>query len=67
MNQVHKVKKLEDGDFEYRGVEFTRDDSLRGFSGHYRTIRKVAGVSTASGATRRALLANIDALMDRAQ
>lgn len=66
ISNAWKVTKLEDGDFEYRGVEFMRDNSLRGYSGHYRTIRKVAGIATASGATRAELLKNIDNLLARA-
>lgn len=60
---AHKVTKLEDGDFEYRGVEFTRVDRLRGYSDHYRTCRKVNGVPL-YGATRRELLAAIDRAID---
>lgn len=59
----HKVKKLDDGDFEYRGVEFTRVDRLRGYSDHYRTCRKVNGVPVVA-ATRRELLAAIDRNLD---
>ena len=64
INPAWKVTKQEDGDFIYRGVEFMRDDAQRGYGGHYRTIRKVAGISTASGATRKELLARIDNLLD---
>jgi hypothetical protein len=62
---AHKVKKLDDGDFEYRGVEFTRVDRLRGYSDHYRTCRKVKGASL-YGATRRELLAAIDRALNAA-
>lgn len=61
----YKVTKMEDGDFEYRGVEFTRVDRLRGYSDHYRTCRKVKGVPL-HGATRRELLAAIDRTLDAA-
>jgi hypothetical protein len=64
VNPAWKVTKQEDGDFNYRGVEFTRVDRLRGYSDHYRTIRRVAGIATASAATRKELLARIDNLLD---
>lgn len=58
-----KVTKQEDGDYLYRGVEFTRVDRLRGYSDHYRTWHKVKG-HPVSAATRRELLAAIDRLLD---
>jgi hypothetical protein len=60
---AHKVTKLDDGDFEYRGVEFTRVDRLRGYSDHYQSCRKVKGIPL-YGATRRELLAAIDRILD---
>ena len=63
---AHKVTKLDDGDFEYRGVEFTRVDRLIGYSDHYQSRRKVNGIPL-YGATRRELLAAIDRTLDAAQ
>lgn len=59
MANNHKVTRLEDGDFEYRGVMFIRVDRLRGYSDYYRTIGKVGG-TTLSAKSQRDLTAKID-------
>lgn len=64
MKTHHKLTKLEDGDFEYRGVVIIRDDKMRGYSTHYRALIKSDGNETYSS-TRRALLARIDDILSR--
>lgn len=61
---AHKVKKLEDGDFEYRGVMFTRTERLRGYSDYYRTIGRVRGAGY-SAKSQRELTTKIDQAIDQ--
>ena len=60
---AHKVTKLDDGYFEYRGVEFQRVDRLRGYSDHYQIWGRIKGIKIVAG-TRRELLAAIDRALD---
>lgn len=52
--------------FTYRGVRFSRDDSLRGYWGHYSTIFRFNGAKIRTS-TRLSLLKNIDLMLDADQ
>lgn len=62
-NNMHTATNLGNGEYEYRGVQLLRDDSVKGYYGHWRTFGKVAGVRTASAYTKRGLLELIDNIM----
>lgn len=56
-----------EGEYLYRGIRIERDDSVRGYSGHWRA--KVGSISagtrnTFTGMTRAVVLAQIDSHLD---
>lgn len=59
-----KAVKLSNDEYEYRGVGFTRDDSVRGYYGHWRTFGKVSGIRVAQAYTKKGLLEVIDNIID---
>jgi hypothetical protein len=69
----HTVSKLTgpygdvvENEYVYRGVEFERDDSHRGYWGHYKTSWNVGGTRIRT-ATRKDLLSAIDRYFDNKQ
>ena len=68
-NRVTRAIDEYDGDvmedtYEYRGIRFERNDSLKGYWGHYRTYNKLGKVHE-STSTRKDMLKIIDNYLDR--
>ena len=62
----HKVSKVSDADDEYvyRGIRFEKTSVGKGYWGHYSTVSNLGKVRERAG-TRKDLLAQIDAYLDR--
>ena len=68
--KTYTVTKLKDSagnpienEYVYRGVEFEKNDSRRGYWGHYKTSWNVGGTRIRTQ-TRRDLLSSIDRYFD---
>jgi len=63
----HRVEPAPSGredEYLYRGIVIRRDDSRRGYWGHWRTVR---ARFDARAKTRKELMARIDALLEQQQ